>query len=86
MPLQESQKMRQSAGQKAGYEYGSRLIRHFPDSNNTVQVCEECPEETKADYLRAHCITNNIGSKTYREGCYDGLGGATIDNKKYQKD
>jgi len=77
-----------STGQKAGYKYRNRLIRHSPDSNNTVQVCNQRPEKTKADYLRAHCRTNNnnIGSKAYNKGSYDGLGGGIIDSKKYQKD
>jgi len=78
--------MCQSTSQKAGYEYCSRLIRHLPDSNKTVQVGQQGPEETKADYLRAHYETNNIGSKTYRERCYYRLGGITINSEKYQKD
>lgn len=72
-----------NAGQKTGDKYYSRLVSHFFDSNNPVDVCERCAGQTKADYLRPHCRPNNISSKTYREGGYDGLAGVTVDSKKY---
>ena len=86
MALEECQETCEGAGQEAGQEYRSGLIRHFPDSNYTVQVGQQGSEETKADYLRPHCGTNNIGGKTYREGCSNSLRGVAIDSKKYQKD
>jgi hypothetical protein len=75
-----------SAGQQTGDKYRSRLISHFSDSNNAVEVCQGCSEETKADYLRSHYRPNNISSKTYREGGYDGLAGVTVNSKEYQED
>ncbi len=80
--------MGQEAGQKCGDEYRKGLVRHFFDSDNTVQVRKGGAKKTKADYLRAHCRTdhNNVRRKTYREGGYDGLGGIAVNSKKYQED
>ena len=80
--------MGQAAGQKAGDKYRKRLIGHFPDSDNTMQVCQDRAKETKADYLRTHCRagSNDISSKAYCERRYDRFGSVTVNSKKNQKD
>ena len=77
--------MCRGARHETGQKYRSRLIRHFPDGNDTVQVCQQGSKKTETNYSRAHWISdnNNIGRKTYGEGCNDGLGGIAIDGEKY---
>jgi len=80
------QEIDQDAGQETDDEYCKALVKHFPDSNNTVKVGQQGAEETKADHLRSHCGTNNIGRKAYGEGGYNRIRSIRIDGEKYQKD
>ena len=77
--------MCQAAGQKAGDEYHKGLMGHFSDCNNTVQIRQSRAEEAKADYFRAHCRSDDVGSKTYYKRGYDCVGEITVNSKKYQE-
>lgn len=75
--------MGEEAGQKGCDEYRKKLIRHFSDSNDPVQVGQGRAEKTKANHLRAHRATNKVRSETYCERSYDGLRGIAVNSKEY---
>jgi len=67
-------------------KYSKRLIRHFSDGDNVAEIRQQRAKQAEADYLWAHCRTNNIGCETYRERRYDHLSVAAVNGKEYEKD
>ena len=72
--------------QETADKYHKRLIGHFSNHYNAVQVRKQRPEKTEADYLRPHRRANNVGCETYCEGCYYCFLLSAVNGEEYHKD